>query len=202
MVGKGRVLYLGTDTLWKWHTLSQTSDGPTPYSIFWQQAFRALTPGRSQSGAVQVWLQPNRTRAEVGRQVVVQAEIQSLRPLSRPKFPATVELPDKRLLPLAFAADPGNPQLFRAEFESPVAGPHTIKAGVLTEGKSLAEGQTGVHLEEPRGEDSEAGLDHANLARLANATGGKIIDPDRPQTCPPPPQSARPILPLQRPIDL
>src|SRR5260370_17821312 len=100
MVGKGRVLYLGTDTLWKWHTLSQTSDGPTPYSIFWQQAFRALTPGRSQSGAFQVWLQPNRTRAEVGRPVLAQAEIQSLPPLSRPKLQATLDLPHTIFSPL------------------------------------------------------------------------------------------------------
>jgi hypothetical protein len=201
-VGKGRVLFLGTDTLWKWHTLSDTGDGPTPYSQFWQQAFRALTPGRSQSGAVQVWLQPNRTRAEVGRPIVVQAEIQSLSPLPRPKIQATVELPDKRLLPLAFSADPGKPHVFRAEFESPVAGPHTIKAGVVTEGKSLAESHTVVHMEQPRGEDSDNGIDHSNLARLANATGGKIIDPERPDTWPTPADSARPIVTQERAIDL
>jgi hypothetical protein len=201
-LGKGRVLFLGTDTLWKWHTLSDTGDGPTPYSQFWQQAFRALTPGRSQSGAVQIWLQPNRTRAEVGRPIVVHAEIQSLRPLPRPKIQATVELPDKRLLPLAFAADPGKPNVFRAEFESPVAGPHTIKAAVATEGKSLAEGHTVVHMEEPRGEDSDNGIDHANLARLANATGGKIIEPDRPETWPAPAESSRPIVTKERAIDL
>jgi hypothetical protein len=105
-------------------------------------------------------------------------------------------------LPLAFSADPGNPQLFRAEFESPLAGPHTIKASVVSEGKASAEGQTVVHMEEPRGEDSDNGIDHANLARLASATGGKIVDPARPETWPAPADSPRPILTHERTIDL
>ncbi|HZZ77949.1 MAG TPA: vWA domain-containing protein, partial [Gemmataceae bacterium] len=54
-VGRGRVLFVGTDTFWKWHTLASTSEGPTPYSIFWQQAIRALTPARSNAGPVTLW---------------------------------------------------------------------------------------------------------------------------------------------------
>jgi len=46
----GRVLFVATDTLWKWHTLAPTKDGPTSYSIFWQQAFRAMSPARPNAG--------------------------------------------------------------------------------------------------------------------------------------------------------
>jgi hypothetical protein len=201
-VGKGRVLFVGTDTLWKWQTLAPSSEGPTPYSLFWQQAFRALTPARSYVGGVQLWMQASRTRKEAGRPVVLEAEVQALRPLTRPKIQATVELPDKRSLPLAFAADAANPRLFRAEFESDLPGPHTIKASVLAEGKSVADGSTVVHMEEARGELHDRGIDHGNLQRLAAATGGKTIDPTRPETWPDPGDQPRPVMIQERTVDL
>jgi len=201
-VGKGRVLYVGSDTLWKWQTLAPSSEGPTPYSLFWQQAFRALTPARSYLGGVQLWLQANRTRTEAGRPVVLEAEVQSLRPLVHPRIQATVELPDKRTLSLAFAADPANPRLFRAEFESELPGPHTIKASVLTEGKSVADGSTVVHMEEARGEQHDRGVDHGNLLRIATATGGKAIDPARPETWPDTAEQPRPVAIQERTVDL
>jgi hypothetical protein len=201
-VGKGRVLFVGTDTLWKWQTLAPSSEGPTPYSLFWQQAFRALTPARSYLGGVQLWLQANRTRTEAGRPVVLEGEVQALRPLSRPRIQATVELPDKRSLPLAFAADAANPRLFRAEFESDLPGPHTIKASVLAEGKSVADGSTVVHMTEARGEEHDRGVDHGNLLRLAAATGGKVIDPMRPETWPDPGDRPGPVVIQERTADL
>jgi hypothetical protein len=201
-VGKGRVLFVGTDTLWKWQTLADASEGPTPYSLFWQQAFRALTPARSYLGGVQLWLQASRTRTEAGRPIVVEAEVQALRPLARPKLQATVELPDKRTLPLAFAADAANPRLFRAEFESDLPGPHTIKASVLADGKSVADGSTVVHMEEARGEEHDRGIDHANLLRIAAATGGKAIDPARAETWPDTKEQNRPVVLQERTVDL
>jgi hypothetical protein len=201
-VGRGRVLFIGADTLWKWRTLAPAGPGPTPYSLFWQQAFRALTPARSNLGGVQLWLQTNRTRGEVGRPLVVEAEVQSVRPLPYPKIQATVELPDQRQLSLAFAADPANPLRFRAEFEPILAGPHTVKAGLISEGKSLAETSVVVHVDAARGEDNDHGIDRTNLERLAAATGGKAIDPNRPETWPSPAGHPLPQVTQSRTVDL
>jgi len=44
-----------------WKTLAP-GEGPSPYSIFWQQAFRALTPSRSGASPVNLWLTPSRSR--------------------------------------------------------------------------------------------------------------------------------------------
>src|SRR5262249_16012376 len=69
-VGRGRVLYLGTDTLWKWQTLSLAADaGVTPYRTFWQQTMRAMTPARPAFSGVQLWVQADRSRYEAGRPV-------------------------------------------------------------------------------------------------------------------------------------
>jgi hypothetical protein len=204
-VGKGHVLFVGTDTLWKWHTLAEgasRNEGPTPYSLFWQQAFRALTPARSLLGGTQLWLQPRRTRGETQRPVLVDAEIESSRPLPRARLEAKVELPDKRSLPVAFAADPANPRLFHAEFQSGQPGAHTIRASMIVEGKTVAAATAVVHIDLSRAEENDRGIDHANLQRLATSTGGSVIDTARPDTWPQAKTQPHSVVIQQRTFDL
>jgi hypothetical protein len=183
-VGRGRVLFVGSDTLWKWHTLAASNEGPTPYSIFWQQAFRAMTPARSNVGGVNLWLTPSRSRAEVGRAITVEAEVQSARALPGVNVDAAVTAPDGQRLPLVLSADAGNPRMFRTTFRCQQAGVHRIWASAHAEGKAVAEGAAVVQIDPP-GSDS-GDVDLANLARIAQATGGQVIDPDRPETWPAP----------------
>ena len=72
---RGRVLFIGTDTLWKWHALAGTTEGPTPYQVFWQQALRTLAPVRQSAGNVNLFLAPERSRYEPGQTVVLRAEV-------------------------------------------------------------------------------------------------------------------------------
>jgi hypothetical protein len=201
-VGRGRVLFVATDTLWKWHTLAPTKEGPTPYSIFWQQAFRALTPARSNAGPVQLWLTPERSRAEVGRAVTIQAEVQASRALPAASIQAALLTPDEKRVPLVFAADAQNPRLFRAEVFCTQKGLHKISAALQAEGKTLADAWTVLQADEPRGEDDDAGVDLAQLARIAQDTGGRVLDPALPETWPTPGQDALPPLMQTRTIDL
>lgn len=184
-VGRGRVLFIGTDTLWKWQTLAPAHEaGPTPYTVFWQQALRALAPNRFSSGTVHLWLQPDRSRFEVGQRIGVRAEIQSEQPLLQPRIQATVNLPDGKRLPLAFASDPTEPHLYRAEFEASMPGAHKLAAAVTSEGKTAADVSTLIDVDPSRGELAGTRIDHRNLARIAAATGGKVIDPADPGTWP------------------
>lgn len=62
-VGRGRVLYVGTDTLWKWQMLGRADEaGNTAYRYFWQQALRAMTPTRAAGRGVDIWLETDRSR--------------------------------------------------------------------------------------------------------------------------------------------
>jgi hypothetical protein len=183
-VGRGRVLFVGTDTLWNWHTLAASTEGPTPYSIFWQQAFRAMTPARSNVGAVNLWLTPSRSRAEVGRAITVEAEVQSARTLPGLLVEAIVTAPDGQRLPLVLSADAANPHLLRSTFACQQAGVHGISATAHAEGKLVADGAALIQIDELR--SGSADVDVANLARIAQATGGQVIDPDRPETWPAP----------------
>lgn len=202
-VGRGRVLYVGTDTLWKWQTLGpENKAGATPYSIFWQQAFRALTPERPAAGGTQLWLQPERSRGEVGKPIPLQAELRSDRPLAAPRVEAAVVLPDDRRLPLAFAADPADPALYRAEFQAATAGPHRIVASLISNGRTEAETTTVIDVDPSRGEEEDAGVDRANLERIATATGGRLLDPANTGTWPTPPSGPHVVIEEARTVDL
>lgn len=184
-VGRGRVLYVGTDTLWHWQTLAGGGDAAiTPYRTFWQQAMRAMTPARPSLAGVQVWLQPSRSRTEAGRPIRVRAEIDADRPLVRPVVQGSVLLPGDRELPLAFAANPNEPGVFTADFVTAGPGTYQIGAAVVSEGKKTAETTTTIDVEPVREEKDAVRVDHANLARIAAATGGQVIDPAKPETWP------------------
>ncbi len=184
-VGRGRVLYVGTDTLWKWQTFTTAEDAhTTPYHRFWQQALRALAPVRPGGAAVNLWLQPRRSRCEAGQRAAVRAEIDAAAPLPQASIQGAVSLPDGRTLPLSFAPDPAAPNAYLAEFETGPAGPYRLTASVASEGRLAAEGTAVLDVDEPRPERDGAPVDLANLARIAAATGGRVIDPSDPQTWP------------------
>ncbi len=184
-VGRGRVLYIGTDTLWKWQTLTTAGDEKTtPYHLFWQQSLRALAPTRPGGSAVNLWLQPGRSRYETGQRATVRAEVASAVSLPQASVRGVVSLPDGRTLPLSFTADPSVPDTHVAEFETGPAGAYRLTASVVSAGRTAAEGSTVLDVTEPRPERDGSPTDLANLARIAAATGGTVIDPADPQTWP------------------
>ena len=197
-VGRGRVLFIATDTLWKWHTLAATSEGPTPYSIFWQQAFRAMTPARPNQQPVNLRLMPSRSRSEIGAPIVIHAEVRSK------SAPATIQAfvtgPDEKRVALTFRPDPANPRFQRAAFFGAKAGVQRISASLLADGKVIAEDAATILTHEPRGEEGD--IDRASLARIAHDTGGKFIDPEVAETWPIPDGEALPSVQQVRTIDL
>ncbi|MBI4024249.1 MAG: VWA domain-containing protein [Verrucomicrobia bacterium] len=184
-VGQGRVLYVGTDTLWKWHTASaQTDTGGSPYTVFWQQALRALAPSRLSTGAVDLWLQPDRSKYETGQNIQLRAEIRSEQPLVKPKVQADVTLPDDKQIPLDFSPHPTQPGIYQAQFEAAIPGQHKIIAKVISEGKKIADVVTAIDVQKSMAEMNNIRVNEANLARIAGDTGGRKIDRNNPKTWP------------------
>jgi hypothetical protein len=200
-VGRGRVLFVGTDTLWKWHTLA-AKDGPTPYTIFWQQAFRALAPQRSQIGPVQLWVAASRSHTEAGHPLQIEAEVQSAKSLPAAKVQATLTAPGGVRLPISLNADPANPARFRATIAPSEVGTYHVHASLLSEGKTVAEGSTAFQTEDARDEARDIGVDYANLRRIAAVTGGNWIDPANPTTWPTPDAETTAPVPQARTFDL
>jgi hypothetical protein len=177
-VGRGRVLFINTDTLWRWQSMARIQpDGLlTPYELFWQQAMRAMTPARTSTGGVYIELQTNRSKYEAGQKVQVRAKIENTRPLDRPTIESTVLMPDGQSLPLGFSAHPTEKGVYLAEFEPTKEGQYRLTAQVVTGGKTAADTVTAIDVDAPRGERNSVDVNLANLQRIADGTGGKLVD--------------------------
>jgi hypothetical protein len=184
-VGRGRVLYVGADTLWKWQTLATSADAhTTPYHVFWQQTLRALAPLRSAGSPVNLWLQPHRSRYQAGQRAVVRAEVDSRVGLTQASVRGVVSMPGGKTLPLSFSADPSASSVWVAEFETRSAGPYRVSATVVSGGRPAAEGSAVLDVELARPERDGSPVDRANLARIASSTGGRVVNPADPKTWP------------------
>jgi hypothetical protein len=184
-LGHGRVLFIGTDTLWKWHTLAPDGLGLSPYELFWQQALRALAPARASHGDTQLWLTADRTRAAVGQRVTLRFEATSDRPPDETRIEAVVATPDGRRTPLMLSPDALHTSRWTADFSPLAAGEHRVMATILADGrKPITSTQHMVVVHEGEEELSGEGVNLPGLARLAAATGGNVIDPNEPATWP------------------
>lgn len=181
-VGRGRVLFVATDTLWKWQMLSSATEGPTTYQAFWQQALRTLAPIRQSAGNVNLNLEPDRSRYEPGQTVVLRAEVQSARALPKARVQAQVTLPDGKQLPLDFTPDAAEPGIHTARFDATMPGQHKVAATVIAEDKTAADMLIAFDVEESTGELATRRVNEANLARIARDTGGHLINRADPAT--------------------
>ncbi len=176
--GKGRVLFIGTDTLWKWQMSgTEAQPGVTPYTLFWQQTLRALAPARPAAGGNHLWLQLEKTAYEVGEEIILRAQLDVPPSLteSRPQLRGSVKLPDQRELPISFTPDPKKQRSFTAKLDASQPGSYLFMAEWIKEGGVVATSQTAVDVAHTP-DETGASVNQNNLSRIAASTGGRIID--------------------------
>ncbi|MCE9592298.1 MAG: VWA domain-containing protein [Planctomycetes bacterium] len=184
-VGRGRVVYVGTDTLWKWQTMGSVDEsGNTPYVAFWQQTLRALGPGRLHEGSVSLWVQPDRTQYGTGQTVNLVTSIEADHPVIAPKVEAAVALPDGKTLPLILFPDPARPGTYTSQFDTAAPGSYRVTATLSSDGRPISDTVSAIDVLESASETGSVAIDQAALTRLAAATGGRVIDPDKHDTWP------------------
>ena len=184
-VGRGRVLYIGTDTLWKWQTMAPPDEaGNSAHRTFWQQVLRALAPTRTTDPAVGLWLQTDRTEYAAGDVIRLQALLEDPRRGSAVRVEARVSVPGGRELPVALLPDPVRAGRFAAEFEVAAPGQYAIVATASAEGRVIAETSVSVDIDPPAGEMDRRQNDLALLEAITSASGGRIVEPGDSTTWP------------------
>lgn len=204
-VGRGRVLFIGTDALWNWQlAVDPDAQGVTPYAAFWQHALRALAPAHPRTGAVTLSFQPERSRYRAGDRVVLRARYtSSAGPLEAPTIRANVTLPGGEQVPLAFDPDPMMAGRYRAEFEATRPGQYTVPGGIGPRGQPAeADALAAIDVEPARDEADSPAVDTANLARIAEGTRGRHVNPSDPSTWPTPAEAAPVRVEQVRTVDL
>jgi hypothetical protein len=177
-VGRGRVLFIGTDTLWRWQLHGpRTDDGVTLHSAFWQHAFRALAPTEPTSARRQLFLRPERTQYRVGDSVRIATEFTAEDEPVAPTFDGTVVLPNGRRLPITLQTREQASATPAAQFEPSQPGRYRVEVAARAEGQNVAVSSVVIEVS-PRGDESDGTpVDVAVLERWASATGGRRIDP-------------------------
>jgi len=184
-VGSGRVLFVASDTLWKWQTLGKVDDaGNTPYRRFWQQTLRAMAPARPGSNQHQLVITADRSRYRVGDAVHLTATLAGQARGSSQNIDCRVRLPKGREFPLAFAPQSRDTSTYESDFEITAPGEHTIKATVSGGGKSAGETLLVITAAPQPSELEHARTNHRLLSALAAATGGREVDLDHKETWP------------------
>jgi hypothetical protein len=90
---------------------------------------------------------------------------------------AAVVLPDSRRLPLDLVRDEQDPSRLAAQFDVTTPGQYRIEASARTEARTLADISTVIEVIPRPGETDDAPINAAALQRLADATGGRVVDP-------------------------
>ncbi len=185
-VGRGRVLFIGTDTLWRWQTLGPRSEAGVTLCCRLLATCPARAPGalpEPTSSANQLWLRPERTLYRAGDRVRLTAEWRSeandasINAAGVNPVTASVVLPDGTRLPLDLVPDQRDPRRLAAQFDVTQPGRYRIEAAARNSAQLLAEMATFVEAVPRPGEQDDAPVNMALLGRLASATGGRVIDP-------------------------
>lgn len=195
-IGRGRVLYIGTDTIWKWQMLPQPSEqGVSPAELFWQQTMRAMMPAQPSAAGTTIWLQPERTQYAAGRKVTIHAKVRSGQDAvgldisnggNHSQVQSVVTTPDGKEIALDFVRDPDKADRLRTEFMASVPGEYLVGATLVIGSKHVAETEVAVSCRPLATERTDTPGNVPELRRMATVTGGNVVDISDEETWPAP----------------
>ena len=183
-IGRGRVLYLGTDTIWKWQMLPEPKEKQvSPAELFWQQTLRSMMPPQPSAAGASIWIQPERTQYSIGGKVVIQAHLRSEQQADGSEtskdlvqVQAVISAPDGEEMPLAFSPDPNNADIMQAEFGVSLPGEYVVGASLVIGGKHVAETKAAVTCRPRATEKTDTPSNVLEMKRIAAVTGGNVVD--------------------------
>lgn len=175
--GKGKVLGVATNSLWKWSLAGR--DGDKLYDTFWRQAVRFLASSEEGGGLLKLSAD-KQGRYPPGARAVLSARVldRGLQPLPGAIVSATLKKLDGTLIcPVSFRED-SPVGTYTAQVDLVQAGAYRLQAsasdskGVLETREILLEAGAGV------GEGSNLAVNTSYLQELAAKTGGAMRSPD------------------------
>ena len=190
-VGRGRVLYIGTDTLWKWQAFGATDKTrATLHGRFWQQTLRAMAPQLPVSEAGDLRVQTDHTRYTAGEQVELVAGLYPPEGATA-TINATIVMPDGQRFSAPLSHDPRKTGRQLTQFRVQLPGRYRILTSATRDSEVIAESETSIEVCPAPTELSDTTVNATLMARLAEATGGAVIDLADTATWPTEPEAAK-----------
>lgn len=176
--GSGRVVYVGTDEIWRW----RYARGEELPERFWLPLIRLLARESLDRSGKQAILEISPERAAVGQPVRIGVRLldQRLAQANVPRLTAQLEQADRKdrsptALPLT--PDAGAQGVFSGTWIGSDAGSYTVEVSDAALGGLSLKGTLEVVL--PDDEMQRPQADHLLLADLALQTGGQVVSPQR-----------------------
>ncbi len=167
--GRGRVLAFTGEGSWRWRMMLPSTD--TSYVAFWRQAVRWVGAAAPEPVTVRA------TSNGSGRvAVVVEVRDETFRAVRDADVQVTVRAADGTAQQVAATPDPEVAGAYRAE-AAVAAGAARIDAGATHGGKPLGTASAWTLAGEDESELVAPRRDDAQLARLAERFGGRLVQP-------------------------
>jgi hypothetical protein len=160
--GKGRVLFVGTDSTWLW----RQNAGDRFFYKFWGQSLRFV--GRSDEAGKKSWLEVKPVRATPGEDVTIELKAYAPdgSPVQQPTAPVEVSGAGTGAI-VTLAADPSSPGKYAGRFRVPAAGDFRFAYGPV---------ETRYHVLPAHEEMRYPNVNRVALKQLADTTGGEMVE--------------------------
>lgn len=171
-VGAGRVLYTGTDETYRWRSLYEDS-----YNRFWVNGVRYLFEGRRQAGNSRLRLLASDEKVELGDAIELTAEVkdEALQPFVADSFAVVLERETEGSETLQLIPVEGAPGSYSLRLRPTQLGAHRVRPAQKIGKNVEVSFQVTPALVERHGP-----MDRAELAAIASAVGGELLDtPDQ-----------------------
>jgi hypothetical protein len=171
--GRGQVVSVGVEGLWRWGLNAKISGNNSPFDRFWDQMILWLLAGRDFVPTRQYSFRPSSANVQLGEKAYFRLTMRQ--PDSRVKsVPLAIFLGDTEVSRLNLAAPLGDAGRLTAEFLPARTGRYRAVAR-LPDG-TTEESRFIVFTENV--EESEVTTDAVCLRRLCESSGGRLIAPD------------------------
>lgn len=170
--GRGQVVSVGVDGLWRWGLNSRVSGVNSPFDRFWDQMILWLLAGRDFIPARQFSFRPNSANVLLGEKAYFRLIMRQPDPKLK-SVPLTIYLGDTEIGRVNLTASSGEMGRLTAEFLPERTGRYRAAAqfpdGTAQESRFI------VFTENL--EETEVATDAVCLRRLCESSGGRVIEP-------------------------
>ena len=175
--GRGRVMSLAVRDTWRWQMHAAMPLEDQTHERLWRQMLRDL--GREAGARVQIESMP--FIATPGARVTLRARAFSAdyRPLAAAPMHLQLTRPTGELLELPMIPDPGTAGTYQAAFQVPTSGLYELRAELREPGEPVVAAGRQLSVSGSGEEFIADPQARQGLARIAEATGGRVLEPDQ-----------------------
>ena len=173
-VGAGRVLYTGTDELYRWRGVAEKA-----YDEVWVKGLRWLYEGKLAGGSSRYRLGVSSDRVTLGQEIEVylRALDTSFEPVAAPSARVRITAPGDAVKEIDLPRAPVGEGRFQGAFRPTSVGIWTVQA-ISDDGAGAEVVGRPLRFEVLRSElESKGPLDLPELERFAEASGGSVLKP-------------------------